>query len=134
MALLPFLCSGLIISIISLSNYTWLSLQPPSCILWRHWLFKKHRSSIDLEIGMHSASTSFRALLPSASYSAAGCNGCLVTFFYLGRTKQPLYRLQRAVTPDPASSNFKKRQMVIIICSGLLYPVWIYHGVYLKCK
>ncbi len=33
------------------------------------------------------------------------------------------YSLQRAPTPDPASSNFKKvRQSASTICVGLLYP------------
>ncbi len=38
---------------------TWISLQPPSCFLWWHWIWKKkHRTSIDLR--PQSALTAFR--------------------------------------------------------------------------
>jgi hypothetical protein len=32
--LLPSQCSDIINSILSYANYTWISLQPPFCILW----------------------------------------------------------------------------------------------------
>ncbi len=87
----------------SYANYTWISLQPPSCIvLWVTLALKTPQSIMGLKI-----ITACRALLPSPSYSA-------------GWSAWP--SLQQAATPDPANLNFKKvRQTTITICSGLWY-------------
>ncbi len=51
------------------------------------------------------------------------CNGCLAEYFQIWRTSNGHYYLQRAFTPDPASSNFKKvRQTAITIFKGLPHP------------
>ncbi len=49
-----------IISKLSYDNCTWISLQPTSCTLWWHWLYrrKKHRSSVSWK------SCAFTALEP----------------------------------------------------------------------
>ncbi len=91
-----------------------------------------HRSTIGLEMPKSASFTAFRALLPSANYSAEwsgrvwqpaeNSNGRLVHFF-IWRAANSHYSLQRAPTPDPASLNLKKvRQTAILICSWLLYP------------
>ncbi len=70
-SLLPSQCSDIINLKFSQANNTWISIQPPSCILWGHWIFKKKfRSSIGLEIRSQSVFTALRALLPSANYTA----------------------------------------------------------------
>ncbi len=96
-------------------------------------LKKNHRSTVGLEIRPQSDFPAFRALLPSASYSAglsgrvfkptAYGNGCLVRFFHIWRAPNSHYSLQQAATPNPASSNCQKLfQTTIINCSELLYP------------
>ncbi len=65
-----------------------------------------------------SAFTAFRALLPSASYSAgwsnrvwqlsADCNGCLAHFFEFVARQTPIM----AATHFPASSNIKKMRQL----------------------
>ncbi len=77
------------------ANYFWISLQPPSCILWWHWLLRNPTSSIGLEI----------------------------IFLLIWSTSNSHYCQQQAVKPDPGSSNFKKvRQTSINICRGLSHP------------
>ncbi len=94
----------------------------------------------DLEIKPQSASTVFRAFLPSANYSAewsaqmwqriAESNGCLEHFFWnLKCARQPLHYVAGFLTctSNAASSNSKiMREMAILICSRLLWLTgWI---------
>ncbi len=75
------------------ANYTWISLQPPSCILWSHWLLKS------LEILPQSVFTAIRALLPFDKLfcwviwwwwkTAADSNGLLALFLNFKGVKQP---------------------------------------------
>jgi hypothetical protein len=91
---------------------------------------KKHRSSIGLEFGPQSAFTTFRAFLPSANYyaewsgrvwhPAADSNGSLALFLLIWSSPNSHYSLQRATTPDPASSNFKKSILSAKGCPSVL--------------
>ncbi len=79
-------------------------------------IYKKPRTCIGLEIRTQSGFAAFRALLPSANYSAewsgrvwqptSDCNCHLAHFFNnLKRDKQPLYSQQRALIQNKSAPN-----------------------------
>jgi hypothetical protein len=99
---------------IAIAVYMWISLQTHPYFLWWHWLYNKkaktHRSSIGLEI------RPLQPLGPSCPLQTillgdlVGCGNPLQivmavwrTFFNLSALNSH-YSLQRATTPDPASS------------------------------
>jgi hypothetical protein len=110
---------------LSYANYTWMSIQPPSCILW---------SRIGLYTRPQSAFTAFRALLSSAQTiplsDLVRCDSLLQivmavwrAFLKIWSAPKSHYCQQQASVPNIASSIFfKVPQTAITICSGLSHP------------
>ncbi len=134
-------CSTCIQDSLSLANYVYLDFLTTVFLYLELTLaFKKnHRSSIGLEIRPQSAFSTFRALLPSAIYSAelsgqvwqpsADSNGLLAHH----------YCQQRAVTPNPESLNSNKKAAKLPLLSaegchtqlnGQHCPLITYQGVF----
>ncbi len=118
---------------LSKANYTWISLQPFSCILWWHWLFKKILGLVlAWKSGLKSIFNAFRPLLPSANYSAEGSgwvwqpsadsNGCFRHFFNIWNPLNSYYCQQRAVTPSPGRSNPKKCAKLPLLSAESCHP------------
>ncbi len=149
--LLPLQCSEIINSKLSEANYTRISSQPHSSFLWWHWLFLKStgqvsacKSGIKVPLLPLGPSCPLQTILWVGWFShvwqpGTDSNGRLACFFFINSSQPNSHNsLQRAHTPDLASSNLKKmRQTVITICSGLFYqtdgqhsPLKTYHGVF----
>jgi hypothetical protein len=119
----PAILTSLTQNCLKLCNYTLISLQTPSCILWWHWLFKtKPWSSTGLKIRPQSAFTALWALLPLQTILLSD----LVGYDNLLQIVISVWRTFFQIWSAPNT---------IAVCSGLDWQhcsLRTYHSVYVK--